>query len=56
MMKSLLTLGSFAGAAFFAAAPAMAGITAPGPLLAAGAPVLAVFAAGYYLVRRRRQG
>lgn len=55
MMKSLLTLGSFCGAAFFAASPAMAGVTVPGPLLAAGAPALALFAGGYYLMRRRQR-
>ncbi|MDB5691386.1 MAG: hypothetical protein JWO81_449 [Alphaproteobacteria bacterium] len=38
--------------------PAMAGIVTPtpGPMIGAGAPVLAVFAAGYWLIRRRRRG
>jgi lipopolysaccharide export LptBFGC system permease protein LptF len=40
---------------FVAAEPALAGSPVPGPLLGAGAPVLAVLAAGYYLIRRRRQ-
>jgi hypothetical protein len=55
-MKSLYTVASLVGISFLAADPAMAGITAPGPLLAAGAPALAVFAGGYYLVRRFRRG
>jgi len=34
--------------------PAFAGITpVPGPLLAAGAPALALLAGGYYLIRKR---
>ena len=41
--------------AFVAIEPAYAGVTAvPGPLLAAGAPALAVFGAGYWLIRRYR--
>jgi hypothetical protein len=28
----------------------------PGPAIGAGAPALAVFAAGYWLIRRRRRG
>jgi hypothetical protein len=34
--------------------PALAGTVAPGPIVGAGAPALALFAAGYYLIRRRR--
>jgi lipopolysaccharide export LptBFGC system permease protein LptF len=55
-MKSLLTIASLTGISFLTASPAMAGVTAPGPLLAAGAPALALFAGGYYLVRRYRRG
>jgi len=55
-MKTLLGLATATGAALLAADPALAGVTAPGPVLAAGAPVLAVFGAGYYLIRRRRRG
>lgn len=41
--------------AFLAAEPAFAGmVPVPGPLLAAGAPALAVFGAGYYLIRNYR--
>ncbi len=40
-------------AAFAASDPALAA-PVPGPLLGAGAPVLAVLAVGYYLIRRRR--
>ncbi len=45
-----------AGAIIFAAGPALAGNVTPGPLLGAGAPVLAVFAGGYYLIQKRRRG
>jgi lipopolysaccharide export LptBFGC system permease protein LptF len=55
-MKVLLTTVSLAGISFLTASPALAGAAAPGPLLAAGAPALALFAGGYYLIRRRRQG
>ena len=56
MMKSLLTAVSLTGISFLTASPAFAGTVTPGPLLAAGAPALALFAGGYYLIRRRRQG
>jgi hypothetical protein len=56
MMKSLLTVASLTGISFLTASPAWAGNIAPGPLLAAGAPALAIFAGGYYLIRRYRQG
>lgn len=39
------------------AAPALAGVvtpTVPGPLLGVGAPAVALFAGGYWLVRRLR--
>jgi hypothetical protein len=36
---------------------AMAGVTVvPGPMIGAGAPALALFGAGYWLLRRRRRG
>jgi hypothetical protein len=36
---------------------ALAGtLPAPGPMIGAGAPALAVFAAGYWLIRRRKRG
>jgi hypothetical protein len=40
------------------AAPALAGIItpAPGPMIGAGVPALAVFGAGYWLIRRRKRG
>lgn len=38
-----------------AADPAWAGIGAPGPVLGAGAPALALIAGGYWLIRRRRR-
>ena len=42
---------------FIAADPALAGVSPlPAPVLAAGAPALALFGAGYYLVRRMRRG
>ncbi|MFL6856542.1 MAG: hypothetical protein ACJ8DZ_08585 [Allosphingosinicella sp.] len=31
-------------------------IPTPGPAIGAGAPALAVFAAGYWLIRRRKRG
>jgi hypothetical protein len=37
-----------------AAEPALASTPVPGPLLGAGAPALALFAVGYYLIRKRR--
>jgi LPXTG-motif cell wall-anchored protein len=41
--------------AVVAVEPAFAGVTpVPGPLLAAGAPALALLAGGYYLIRKRR--
>ncbi len=43
-----------AAVAFVAVDPALASAPIPGPLLGAGAPVLALFAAGYYLLRKRR--
>lgn len=55
-MKSLLTIASLTGISLLTASPALAGSPVPGPLLAAGAPALAVFAGGYYLIRRRRRG
>jgi hypothetical protein len=40
------------------AAPAVAGIIfpTPGPMIGAGVPALAVFGAGYWLIRRRKRG
>jgi lipopolysaccharide export LptBFGC system permease protein LptF len=56
MMKSLLTIASLAVISLLTASPAFAGKTVPVPLLAAGAPALALFAGGYYLIRRRWRG
>ena len=57
-MISVLRYG--AAAAFFgivATDAAIAGIiVVPGPAIGAGAPALAVFAAGYWLIRRRKRG
>jgi hypothetical protein len=39
-----------------AADPAWAGNPTPGPAIGAGLPALALFGAGYWLIRRRRQG
>lgn len=38
-----------------AADPAWAGLPVPGPAIGAGLPALALFGAGYWLIRRRRQ-
>ena len=36
--------------------PALAGVTpVPGPVIGAGLPALALFGAGYWLLRRRRR-
>jgi lipopolysaccharide export LptBFGC system permease protein LptF len=53
-MKMSLTVAAFTIAAF--ATPAFAGTPVPGPLLGVGAPALALFAGGYYLIRKRRRG
>ncbi len=42
-------------AAAAAAAPALAGTPVPGPLIGAGLPALALFAGGYWLIRRMRR-
>jgi lipopolysaccharide export LptBFGC system permease protein LptF len=39
-----------------AADPAWAGVAVPGPALGAGLPALALFGAGYWLIRRYRRG
>jgi len=56
-LDRIVRAGAFAGfAALVAAEPAWAGVApVPGPLLGAGLPALAVFAAGYYVIRKRRQ-
>jgi uncharacterized membrane protein len=43
--------------AFTAAGPAWAGnaVAVPGPMIGAGLPALALFGAGYWLIRRRRR-
>ena len=56
MMKSLLTIASLTGISLLTASPAWAGLPVPAPLLAAGAPALALFAGGIFLIRRRRRG
>jgi hypothetical protein len=49
------TFGLAVGA--LAAGPAWAGaLPVPGPELGAGLPALALFGAGYWLIRRRRHG
>lgn len=59
MISKLIRAGA-AGAvfAFVATDPATAGLIlpAPGPMIGAGAPALALFGAGYWLLRRRRRG
>jgi hypothetical protein len=56
-LDRIMRAGALAGIiAFLAADPALAGVQAvPGPLLGAGLPALAVFAAGYYVIRKRRR-
>lgn len=48
------TLGALSLAAVVAIEPAIAGTAIPAPVLGLGAPVLALFAGGYWLIRRRR--
>lgn len=57
MASNLLRFGAVAVVAMFAAVePALAGVTAtPGPMIGAGAPALALFGVGYWLIRRRRR-
>jgi hypothetical protein len=51
-IRAALTIAVAAAAA---ADPAWAGITpVPGPAIGAGLPALALFGAGYWLIRRRR--
>ncbi|HMJ92695.1 MAG TPA: hypothetical protein VK472_01210 [Allosphingosinicella sp.] len=56
-LSDMLRFTAAAGLAAFAAAePALAGITpVPGPVIGAGLPALALFGAGYWLIRRRRR-
>jgi hypothetical protein len=42
--------------ALVAVDPAVAGVTpVPGPMIGAGAPAMALFGVGYWLIRRRRR-
>ncbi len=54
----LLKLTALAIVALVATDPSLAGEIqpVPGPLLGLGAPALALFAGGYYLIRKRRGG
>lgn len=56
-VSSLLRLATGTAIAAFAAVdPAFAGLTpVPGPVIGAGLPALALFGAGYWLIRRRRK-
>jgi hypothetical protein len=57
MVKLLRHAAAAALFATVATDAALAGINpAPGPMIGAGAPALAVFAAGYWLIRRRKRG
>lgn len=56
-MRHVRTAGrilSVAAVSILAADPALAGVPAPGPVLGAGAPALALIAGAYWLIRRRR--
>jgi hypothetical protein len=51
-----LQLAAAAVAVALAADPAWAGVTpVPGPAIGAGLPALALFGAGYWMIRRRRR-
>ena len=59
MRSRLRSVASFLSvslvAALAAVEPAAAGVTpVPGPVIGAGLPALALFAGGYYLIRKRR--
>ena len=54
MLSRLTGAGLIAAGTLFAASPALAGVVAPAPILGAGLPALALFAGGYYLVKKRR--
>jgi lipopolysaccharide export LptBFGC system permease protein LptF len=59
MISKLIRAGAASALfAFVATDAASAGIIlpAPGPMIGAGAPALALFGAGYWLLRRRRRG
>ncbi|MEA3061279.1 MAG: hypothetical protein QOJ94_1060 [Sphingomonadales bacterium] len=57
MVKLVRQVAAAALFAVVATDAALAGNTAvPGPMIGAGAPALAVFAAGYWLIRRRKRG
>ena len=53
--RFMLEAAFVGGAAAAATAPALAGTVVPGPLIGAGLPALALFAGGYWLIRRLRR-
>jgi hypothetical protein len=53
MLRVSVAAGLFA---IVATDAAVAGTPVPGPMIGAGAPALALFAAGYWLIRRRKRG
>jgi hypothetical protein len=57
-MKRLLSISAhtfgIAAILVVAADPALASVPVPGPLIGVGAPALALFAAGYYVIRKYR--
>jgi lipopolysaccharide export LptBFGC system permease protein LptF len=57
MTSTTIRFGFIVAVSLIAAAePALAGITpTPGPMIGAGLPALALFGAGYWLIRRRRR-
>ena len=56
-MPTFLRLAAGAAVAWIAVVdPALAGnVPVPGPVIGAGLPALALFGAGYWLIRRRRK-
>lgn len=50
-----LQLAVAAAAVALAADPAWAGLPTPGPAIGAGLPALALFGAGYWMIRRLRR-
>jgi hypothetical protein len=57
MVKIVRQVAAVALFGIVATDAALAGtLPAPGPMIGAGAPALAVFAAGYWLIRRRKRG
>ena len=54
-LSRLVISGLWFAPAAVAADPALGSVPVPSPAIGAGAPVLALFGVGYWLIRRRRK-